>query len=137
MGHSNVKNYIHIVWSTYKRIPYIRYDIEGFVYRRIAEICEENKVELISVNSEKDHIHILLMLPKDQTLASNVKLIKGKTALEINQMEFIDGLFKWQIGYHARSVSPHNLHIAKKYIDNQKKHHKTMSYEEELIKLKL
>ena len=41
--------------------------------------------------------------------------------------------FYWQDGYGAFSVSSSKLESVKKYIQNQKEHHKNMSFQEEYI----
>lgn len=40
--------------------------------------------------------------------------------------------FTWQIGYGAFSVSSSKVYVVKKYIANQKSHHKVKSYREEI-----
>lgn len=41
----------------------------------------------------------------------------------------------WQVGYGAFSVSHSNLEQVKRYIKNQKEHHRTMTFEDEFIGL--
>lgn len=43
--------------------------------------------------------------------------------------------FAWQEGYGAFTVSPNALESVCKYIGNQKEHHRTRSFREELIEL--
>jgi hypothetical protein len=41
--------------------------------------------------------------------------------------------FAWQGGYAGYSVSQSKVDVVKKYIENQKEHHKKQSFEEEYI----
>jgi hypothetical protein len=43
--------------------------------------------------------------------------------------------FSWQEGYGAFSVSPSQVEVVKKYIQNQELHHHKRSFEEEFIAL--
>ena len=43
--------------------------------------------------------------------------------------------FTWQEGYGAFSVSPSQLSVVKKYIQNQEDHHSKRSFEEEFVAL--
>jgi len=40
--------------------------------------------------------------------------------------------FAWQEGYGAFSVSASNLGVVERYIANQERHHRKMTYEQEL-----
>ena len=57
---------------------------------------------------------------------------KGIISHKINQMGLIPKRYAWQVGYGAFSVSKNRLPGVETYIRNQKIHHKTESFEEEL-----
>ena len=43
--------------------------------------------------------------------------------------------FSWQEGYGAFSVSPSQVPVVKKYIQNQSQHHRKRDFEEEFVAL--
>jgi len=43
--------------------------------------------------------------------------------------------FAWQEGYGSFTVSCSQIAVVRKYIQNQEKHHKTRTYEQEFLKL--
>ena len=57
-----------------------------------------------------------------------VKNIKGNSSHWINQSKFLKAKFAWQTGYGAFSVSESMIDDVRKYIANQKEHHKKISY---------
>ena len=83
------------------------------------------------MNIQPDHVHMLLSLPSDKTIAKIAKDLKGESSNWINENKFIPGKFRWQRGYGAFSVSVSQLEIVKQYINNQDKHHRKKSFQEE------
>ena len=63
-----------------------------------------------------------------------VEEIKTSTSKWIKKY-FESDQFYWQIGYGAFSISPSHLKIVENYIENQKEHHKKVTYKDELRKL--
>ena len=43
--------------------------------------------------------------------------------------------FRWREGYGAFSVSPSQVPVVKKYIQNQERHHRKQNFEEEFVTL--
>jgi hypothetical protein len=43
--------------------------------------------------------------------------------------------FAWQDGYSAFTVSVSQCPAVRRYIDHQEEHHRTLSYQDELVKL--
>ena len=44
-------------------------------------------------------------------------------------------MFSWQAGYSVFSLGQSQLNTLIKYIDNQKEHHKSKTYKEELLEI--
>jgi REP element-mobilizing transposase RayT len=108
---------------------------ESKLYSHIKELLEkdfESKVEII--NGTADHIHILFLQNQNHSIAEITKNIKGNSSHWINQNNFVKGKFAWQTGYGAFSVSESMVNVVKKYIANQKEHHKRISFAEEYRK---
>lgn len=82
------------------------------------------------INSVPDHIHILFRLSKNYALAKVVEEVKIQSSKWM-KLEGSKG-FAWQIGYGAFSVSSSKIENVKKYIINQKEHHKKKSFKQEI-----
>jgi putative transposase len=62
------------------------------------------------------------------SLADAVRLIKSNSSKWLNEH---DQKFAWQVGYGAFSVSVSNTAALAKYIREQEKHHRKMTFEQE------
>lgn len=76
-----------------------------------------------------DHVHALIDLPTDKTIADTLHLLKGSSSNWINKQ--INFKFAWAKGYAAFSVSESNLKKVVDYILNQEEHHRVKSFAEE------
>jgi putative transposase len=123
----------HFVFSTKKREPWIRDDIEERVWSFLGGIARENKMKAIKIGGMPDHIHLALGLPPTLAVSEAAKLIKGGSSQWI-KTEF-PGMrgFGWQDGYAAFSVSKSNLSEVVTYIDKQREHHRKKTFQEEYV----
>src|SRR5260370_31693926 len=80
----------------------------------------------------EDHIHLLLQIPPTLTLAKAVLAVKSNSSRWIKQRVHE---FAWQEGYGAFSVSKSNIAAVVRYIQDQEKHHKRISFEKECVAL--
>ncbi len=133
MGQSLVKNYIHLVFSTKNRQPLITTSIEEELYSYLAGICNNLDCNAIKIGGYIDHVHILCMLSKKVTLIKLLEEIKSHSSkwIKTKGNEFKN--FYWQDGYGAFSVNPSEIDIVIKYIEDQKIHHQTKSFQAEYI----
>lgn len=129
MGSSFSKIYIHLVWSTWHRLPLIKRQYEAPLHGYIRNICAEMGALLMTSGGTQDHVHLLIDVPPSVRVADLVKRIKGKTSHFTTHALAPDDFFKWQIGYAVFSVSEEHLPILRNYIRNQKEHHESGSVE--------
>ncbi len=130
MGQSLSQMYIHLVFRTKFRYPYISSVIEKELHSYIAGALKKYDSPAIKINSVADHIHILFRLSKNYALAKVVEEIK-KESSKWMKAKGIEG-FTWQIGYGAFSVSSSNVNVVKSNIIRQKEHHKIRTFKEEV-----
>ncbi len=128
-----VKVWIHFVWSTKTREPYLTDEIRPKVFRHIRENALKKDIHLDFINGYTDHVHCLISLGTDQTIEKIMQLIKGESSLWINKSNLCKRKFGWQDEYFAVSVSEPNLESVRKYIANQEEHHKAKSFDEEFL----
>ena len=126
-----IKIWIHLVWSTKNRVPYVKDNIRQKVFQHIRENAIEKGIYLDFVNGFTDHIHCLISLGVDQTIAKTVQLIKGESSFWINRQELMEEHFEWQDEYFAVSVSESGVNNVRNYIRRQEEHHRQKTFQQE------
>lgn len=127
-----VRIWVHLVFSTKNREPYLHQSIRKNVFQHIKQNAKEKNIWLDSVNGYADHAHCLLSLNKDQSISKVAQLIKGESSFWINQNNLIEGKFIWQDDYWAVSLSESHLESTRQYIFNQEEHHRKTTFKEEV-----
>ena len=135
MGQTLVNNYVHLVFSTYKREPFLDSEIRPEVFRYIGGLIHAANSHCIEVGGYTDHIHILFLLSKKHTLVETVKKIKGNSSRWIKIRWPHKKDFAWQAGYGAFSVGKRGVDSVIKYIKNQEAYHLQQSYQKEYLHL--
>ena len=132
---SFINVYIHYVFSTKNREPYIVPELEARLWAYMGGIAKKNNMKAIAINGTEDHAHVLLSLPSTITIAKAIQVVKGGSSHWVHQTfpEFQD--FEWQKGYGAFSISHYDLHKTIAYIKNQKKHHGVEDFKTEFLDL--
>ena len=131
MGQSLVKNYLHIVFSTKHRKPFIHESIEQELHAYLGGICKNLECHPIIVGGYTDHIHILCMLSKKIALMKLLEEVKSHSSKWIKTKGDEYANFYWQDGYGAFSVNPSKVDAVINYIANQKEHHTRKTFQEE------
>lgn len=129
---SYVRIWVHLVFSTKNRHPYLTKNIRYKVQKHIMENCREKSIFLQAINGYTEHIHCLISLGREQTIAKVAQLIKGESSFWINKNMLTDIPFMWQDDYFAVSVSESGLQAVTNYIKNQEIHHTKKSFESEV-----
>lgn len=129
---SFLKIWIHLVFSTKNREPFLTKDIKAKVHQHIIENCKEKEIYVLAVNGYTDHLHCLISLGKEQSIAKIAQLIKGESSFWINKNNLCNSKFSWQDDYFAVSVSESQVDIVKTYIQNQEQHHSKIPFSKEV-----
>jgi REP element-mobilizing transposase RayT len=120
MPQSLVKNYIHIVFSTKRRYPFIDEHIKSELFSY-----------LIVVGGYVDHIHILCLLSRKIALMNLIEELKSHSSKWIKSKGKQYENFYWQNGYGGFSVKPSDVNVVTNYIQKQEEHHKNLPFKEE------
>ncbi len=131
MGQSLVKNYVHLVFSTKHRQPFIVPAIEDELHAYMGGICRDMECPPIKIGGYIDHVHILCMLSKKLALMKLLEEIKTNSSLWIKTKGEAYVNFYWQNGYGAFSVNPSEVNIVIDYIARQHEHHRKKTFQEE------
>lgn len=128
---SFTKIWIHLVWATKKREPVLDKLARTKVFAHIRENARAKGIHVDFVNGYVDHVHVLVSLNADQTIAKIVQLIKGESAFWINKNNLTKERFGWQNDYFAVSVSESGINKVRDYIKNQEQHHSRKTLQQE------
>jgi len=131
-----VKVYIHFVWSTKNREPFLdSHQLRQIMWQHIRDHAKEKGIFIDFINGYTDHCHCLVSLGIDQTIDKLMQLIKGESSYWMNKQErfvLARKKFEWQDGYFAVSVSESILGKVRNYIKNQEEHHKKVTSQDEV-----
>ncbi len=122
----------HIIFATKYRRPLIVESLEPRLYPYICGIVKKLKGCVLEINGIADHVHLLLNLPPTKAISDALRVIKANSSKWVNELDEFDE-FEWQRGYAAFSVSYSNVDSVRRYIINQKEHHKVRTLTEEFI----
>ena len=131
MPHSYNNIWIHAIWATKERAPLINSVLEYKIHSFLNEQFRELGCPIRIINGMPDHIHCLFLLNPQKSISDVIKQVKGSSSHFVNQQNMITGKFAWQTGYAAYSVSESIVEKVFQYIQNQKNHHKKLSFQEE------
>jgi putative transposase len=131
MPQSHAAILVHIIFSTKNREPYIDPEIEQELYPYLATACQSVKSSAILINGTSDHIHMLVNLGRKTAIADLIEEIKTSSSRWIKTKGARYRDFYWQNGYGAFSIGQSGVPALKRYIANQKEHHRVKTFQEE------
>ena len=133
MSQSLSKLYVHAIYHVKNNECLIRPEDENELYAYIGGVLNLSKSIPIIINGTENHIHVLCIMSKNISLADLLEDIKRNSSRWIKTKGTHYRNFAWQGGYAGYSVSQSKVEIVKKYIENQKEHHKHQSFKDEYI----
>ena len=122
---------IHLAFSTKHREPYITPDIEPELQAYLAAVFRECHSPALTINGTENHVHALFALSRTTTVAELVEEIKKRSSKWAKTKGGLHQNFQWQAGYGAFSIGQSNVEALKRYIAEQKVHHRRKTFEEE------
>jgi len=129
MPSSYVSNHVHIVFSTKHRAKAIREELQSKLWAYMAGIAKNHNMNAVAIAGIEDHAHALLDLGSTLCIAKAVQVLKANSSRWMN--EHPGARFEWQEGYFACSVSQSQLATVRRYVANQREHHRTMNSTQE------
>ena len=129
MPYTNVM--LHYIWATTNRMPIISKELKPVLLDHIKENSIKKEIHIDCFNCVEDHIHLLISLGTEQTIAKVAMLIKGESSLWVNQQKIIFSKFEWQDDYIALSVSQSAVAKVRQYIAKQEDHHSKTTFAQE------
>ena len=136
MPQSLVQLYVHLVFSTKRRQPFLRdLAFRERTHAYLVGICNNQDSPSLRIGGVEDHIHILCRLSKTLDVSALIRELKRDSSKWIKEQNPRLQDFEWQAGYGAFSVSPSHVAALSKYIANQVEHHRQESFQDEFRRL--
>ena len=119
----------HIVWCPKYRYRVLGGEVGTFVEHAIRSLCEWRGVDVLEVNVQEDHVHVVLEIPPRLSVAEVLGILKGKTAIKV--FKSFKGMRKkpywgnhfWSRGYCVSTVGLDEEKI-RKYVRYQEEKEK-------------
>ena len=117
--------YYHIVWCVKYRREILVGNIKDDFIDIITNICINNNYEIVEINTDKDHVHMLLGLSPQDSIPVVMKTLKGVSARLLNQKhsaeisKLLYGGHIWSPSYYIATTSDNVMDNIKAYIKNQ------------------
>jgi putative transposase len=124
---------VHIVFSTKHRQLIITPEIEPHLFAYMGGILRNNNSRLLTAGGTMDHIHLLVSQSKNIALSELVMDVKKDSSSWIKTQDRAFRNFHWQDGYGGFSVGVAEVPRLRRYIGNQKEHHRKVTFQEELL----
>ena len=123
LSHSKWNCKYHIVFAPKYRRQVIYSKIKADIGQILRKLCEIKKVEILEANACPDHIHMLLKIPPNLSVAQFMGYLKGKSSLMIfdrhaNLKYKYGNRHFWCRGYYVDTVGRNEQKIAE-YVRNQ------------------
>ena len=133
MSQSLSKIYLHIVFHVKNTSPTIEEEHWERLHSYIGGLVNITGCQVLCVGGVENHVHVLLMFSRTETVAHVVEEMKRNSSRWIKTISPIYENFAWQGGYGAFSVSQSQINNVKRYIERQKEHHRKRSFQEEYL----
>ena len=115
----------HLVWCVKYRHRVLFGNIEKRLKELLYKVAEENKITIVTMETDKDHIHLLVECTPQSYIPSVMKALKGLTARQLLK-EFPElkkklwGGHLWNPSYFVATVSENTEEQIIDYIKGQK-----------------
>ncbi len=73
----------HLVWCPKYRYRVLEGGVGVFVEDSLRSLCEWKKIEVLELNVQPDHVHLVLQIPPRISISEAVGILKGKTAIKV------------------------------------------------------
>lgn len=111
--------YVHLIFSTKDRFPFLKDDVAFRVHGYLATVVRDMGSPFVVVGGIDDHVHILFDMGRIHAAKDFVEQIKRESSKIVESLRPNLDKFYWQRGYGIFSVSPTHRESVVQYIKNQ------------------
>jgi putative transposase len=133
MPQSFASLHCHVIFSTKNHAPLITADLQPRLYAYWGGICKEQGYSLIAAGGTTDHVHLLVSMSREGSVAEAVRVLKANSSKWVHETFAERREFGWQNGYAAFAVSFSNIEAVKRYLAHQEEHHRKQTFQEEFV----
>lgn len=136
MAQSLAKIFVHTVFSTKDRRPFLRdKTLREELHRYLGGILTNHDCQPLIIGGVVDHVHILSTLSRTCLASEMVKEVKRGSSLWLKTEAADLGDFSWQNGYGIFSIGFSQVEAVRHYITNQEEHHRKVTFQDEFREL--
>ena len=73
----------HIIWCPKYRFKIMKGELRQSVDEILRQLCEWKKLELLEMNVQEDHVHMVVSIPPKLSVSGVVGFLKGKCAIKV------------------------------------------------------
>ncbi len=73
----------HIVWTPKYRFKILRNKVGKELYRSIYILCNMKECEVLELNIQYDHVHLVVIVPPKLSISGLMGTLKGRTAIRL------------------------------------------------------
>lgn len=124
-SHCVYKCEYHLILATKYRRKIFNEGIFGYMLERIKEVKEHYpEIEILEIEHDQDHIHMLISIPPKMSVGSVVRILKANTSRRLKEkFSFLKDVYwgtdgVWSDGYFVSTVGV-NEDIIQRYIQHQ------------------
>jgi putative transposase len=124
LSHVVYKCDYHIVWTPKYRYRVLFGEVKSLVEKDLSMLCEWKGIDIIEMNVQIDHIHLLCSIPPKVSVSDLLGTLKGKLAIKLfksyphlKQKPYWGNHF-WSRGYFVTTVGV-DEDIIKRYVKYQ------------------
>ena len=93
----------HIVWTPKYRFRILEGEVAQEVSRCVRSFSSQKQCEVIELNVQKDHIHLIVMIPPKLSVSDYMGITKGRTAIRVfNKFPILKNRPYWGNSFWSR-----------------------------------
>ena len=73
----------YLIWCPKYRFKILNGTVQRSVGDLLRQLCEWKKLEILEMNVQEDHVHLLLSIPPKFSVSEVVGFLKGKSSIKI------------------------------------------------------
>ena len=132
MPQSLSRIYLHIIFSTKNRERFLTdAELRMVLHAYLGATMKNLECVPVEIGGVEDHVHILCLFPRTQSVAGVVKETKRVSTNWLHEKSPDLRGFHWQNGYGVFSVSHSSVGEVVEYIRHQDEHHRKMTFQDE------
>ena len=117
--------YFHIIWCVKYRKRILKDEIRDDFISIVTKICHDNDFEIVEINTDEDHVHLLLGISPQDSIPVVMKTLKGVSARLLNAkhrnliQKYLWEGHVWSPSYYVATTSDNLKENIIKYIESQ------------------